>query len=98
MKLWAALVGVIVVLVCAIVISSEGDFIARLSVFVQPPDGPPIVMQVEPDGMEVDQAVEQSIKVIERRLDGLGAARSVRQEGPSRIVIRLRRSEDASRA
>ena len=94
MKLWAALVGVVVALVGVIVISSEGDLLARLSVLVQRPDGPSIVMQVELDGMELDQTVEQSIRAIERRLYGLGTRGAVERQGADQVLVRLSRSAD----
>jgi len=94
MKLWAALVGVVVVLVGVIVISSEGDLLARLSALVQRLDGPSIVMQVEPDGMELDQTVEQSIRAIERRLYELGTRGAVERQGADQVLVRLSRSAD----
>jgi len=94
MKLWATLVGVVVVLLGAIVISSEGSLLARLSVLMQRPDGPSIVMQVEPDGMELDQTVEQSIRAIERRLYELGTRGAIERQGADQVLVRLSRSAD----
>src|SRR5262249_4087471 len=60
--------------------------------------GPAFVLKVEPDGVELDQAVADSIKVIERRfydLAGLAARPTVRPAGAGRLLVRLARSSDA---
>src|SRR5262249_5415452 len=53
-----------------------------------------IVMQVKPDGMELDQAVEQSIRTIERRLYELGTRGVAERQGADQILVRLPRSAD----
>lgn len=98
MKLAAAIAGVIAALaVGVLVVVFRDGLLAHLHGWAQRPDGPSIVLEVEPAGVDPAQAVEESIRIIERRLDGLGVTRSVRPEGPSRIVIQLRRSENTAR-
>ena len=62
------------------------------------PTGPEVVLDVEPDGVDLQQAVEESIWIIKRRLYELAARASVRQQGPARIVVRLSKSADAKRS
>jgi preprotein translocase subunit SecD len=52
-------------------------------------EGPQLVIEVEPDGVDLQGAVTQSIRVIERRLYEAAARATVEQEGPARIVVRL---------
>jgi protein-export membrane protein SecD len=63
-------------------LGSFTDWVLRL-------EGPEVVIEVEPDGMDLQQAVEDSIRVIERRLEMLGTGVTVEQEGPAQIVVRL---------
>jgi len=62
--------------------------------------GPFFVIQVEPDGVELNQAVADSIKVIERRfndLGGLAARASVEPLETDRIRVRLAPRSDVER-
>jgi protein-export membrane protein SecD len=61
------------------------------------PDGPQVVLEVEPDGVDLQQAVEESIGIVKRRLYELAWRASVRQQGPARIVVRLSTSADTKR-
>lgn len=62
------------------------------------PAGPQVVLEVEPDGVDLQQAVEESIAIVRRRLYELSARASVQQQGPARIVVRLSKSADTRRS
>jgi SecD/SecF fusion protein len=56
------------------------------------------VLQVEPDGDDIGQAVTDSIKVIERRLKDLGTRAVVEKRETDRILVQLSRSADVRRS
>jgi protein-export membrane protein SecD len=59
--------------------------------------GPQLVLGVEPDGVDMGQAVTQSINVIERRLKDLGVRFKVQPQGNDRILLQLAKSVDPKR-
>lgn len=60
-----------------------------ISFWLQDQRGPQVVLKVEPDGGDLQRTVEESIRVLERRLDELAVRASVRHQGPAQIVVRL---------
>jgi protein-export membrane protein SecD len=52
---------------------------------------------MEPGSADAQQAIAESVKVIERRLNDLGIRASVRADGADRIVIQVPQSGNASR-
>ena len=51
--------------------------------------GPQVVLNVESDGGDPQTAVDESIRVLKRRLDELAVRASVQQQDPAQIVIQL---------
>jgi protein-export membrane protein SecD len=106
--LWIALaaaVAAVVVSAAAILVVVFPDRImAYLPGWAQPwvaPDGPQVVLQIEPEGgVELGQAVEESIRIIRRRFDDLGrrAVVAVQKQEPDRILVHLPRSVDLLRS
>jgi protein-export membrane protein SecD len=54
--------------------------------------GPQLVLGVEPDGVDMGQAVAESIRVIERRLKELGVRFKAQPQDNDRILLRLAKS------
>jgi protein-export membrane protein SecD len=59
--------------------------------------GPQLLLGVEPDGVDMGQAVAESIRVIERRLKDLGVRFKTQPQDNDRILLRLARSVDPRR-
>jgi protein-export membrane protein SecD len=59
--------------------------------------GTQLVLGVEPDGVDMGQAVTQSINVIERRLKDLAVRFKVQPQDNDRILLQLARSVDPNR-
>jgi protein-export membrane protein SecD len=59
--------------------------------------GPELVLQVEPDGIDMGQAVADSIGVIERRLKELGVRFKALPQDNNRILLSLSKSADPGR-
>jgi len=59
--------------------------------------GSQLVLGVEPDGVDMAQAVTQSIDVIERRLKDLAVRFKAEPQGNDRILLRLAKSADPRR-
>src|SRR5262245_45649166 len=59
--------------------------------------GPQLVLGVEPEGVDMGQAVTESIRVIERRLKDLGVRFRVQRQGDDRILLRLAKSVEPTR-
>src|SRR5262249_6994746 len=57
--------------------------------------GPQVVFNVEPDGGDPQTAVDESIRVLKRRLDELAVRALVQQQGPAQIVVQLPHSANA---
>jgi preprotein translocase subunit SecD len=69
-----------------------GDYLPG---FMQPVlGGPQLTIEVEADGVEIGQAVADSIKVIERRLKDLGVHFTVQPQDSDRILLSLSKSAD----
>src|SRR5262245_36936653 len=59
--------------------------------------GTQLMLGVEPDGVDMGQAVAESINVIERRLKDLGVRFKVEPQDNDRILLRLAKSVDPRR-
>src|SRR5262245_38258460 len=57
-----------------------------------------VVLALEPDGGELAQAVEESIRISKSRLDDLGTRAVVEKQEGDRILVQLPRSADVSRS
>ena len=57
-----------------------------------------VVLQLEPDGGELAQAVEESIRISKSRLNDLGTGAVVEKQETDRILVQLPRSADVSRS
>src|SRR3974377_741898 len=97
---WTGIATVIAVIVTAalVVLIFPDEIVGTLPTWLQDqlelvPTGPEFVLkEVEPAGVDLQRAVEESIWIIKRRLYELAARASVRQQGPARIVVRLSKS------
>ena len=99
MRTRTAFVGVIAALVMGafvVVVLFPDKVVGSLPAWL--PGGPQVVLEVEPEGVDLQQAVEESIRIIDRRLVDLGTRVSARQQGPARIVVRLSPLADAKRS
>jgi len=96
-SIWGAVVVVAGVLVMGG--TSSGELLRMiLPARLQWWEGTRLLVEVEPDGADLQQTVDRSLRVIERRLYLLGGWATVEQQGPSRIVIRLGPSVSAKAA
>src|SRR5262245_26018821 len=59
--------------------------------------GPQLVLGIEPEGVDMGQAVTESIRVIERRLKDLGVRFRVQRQGDDRILLRLAKPVEPTR-
>jgi preprotein translocase subunit SecD len=59
--------------------------------------GPQLVLGVEPDGVDMGQAVTQSINVIEHRLKDLGVRFKIEPQDSDRILLRFAKSVEPTR-
>ena len=103
MKLvWTAIVVVVALAMGAVVaVTVFPDRIGGyLPGWLQPQQvggGPQVVLELEPDGVELAQGLEDSVRIIERRLNDLGA-RSLLRIQDNRIVVELPRSVNVNHA
>jgi SecD/SecF fusion protein len=75
------------------------SIVESLPGWLRPADGPLLVFQLEPDdGADLPQAAVAAARVIERRLDALGARARVKPQDGGRIAVVLGASADAERA
>ena len=102
MKAWAVVIGVVLAAAVAALAATQifpdrfGDYLPEV---LQPSveGGPQLVLGVEPDGVDMGQAVTQSISVIERRLKDLGVRFKAQPQDNDRILLRLAKSTDPRR-
>jgi protein-export membrane protein SecD len=103
MKALAVVIGLvfaIVVAAVAVAVAFPDRFGDYLPGFMQESvqGGPQVVLQVEADGVDVGQAVADSISVVERRLKDLGVRFTVQPHGNNRILLSVSQSADVMRA
>ena len=102
MKALAVVIGVVFAAAVAALAATQifpdrfGDYLPEV---LQPSveGGPQLVLGVEPDGVDMGQAVTQSISVIERRLKDLGVRFKAQPQDNDRILLRLAKSTDPRR-
>jgi protein-export membrane protein SecD len=94
----AAVVAAIGVAAFVAAVLFRDSIVDSLPAWLRPQDGPLLVFQVEPDGADLQQAVEAAAGVIDRRFDALGARARVKPEGGGRIAVALGPSIDAEEA
>jgi preprotein translocase subunit SecD len=102
MKALAVIIGIVfaaAVAALAVALAFPDRFADYLPEVLQPSvkGGPQLVLGVEPDGVDMGQAVAQSINVIEHRLKDLGVRFKVQPQDNDRILLRLATSVDARR-
>jgi preprotein translocase subunit SecD len=102
MKALAVIIGIVfaaAVAALAVALVFPDRFADYLPEVLQPSvkGGPQLVLGVEPDGVDMGQAVAQSINVIEHRLKDLGVRFKVQPQDNDRILLRLATSVDARR-
>jgi protein-export membrane protein SecD len=102
MKALAVVIGIVfaaAVAAVAVALAFPDRFADYLPEVLQPSveGGPQLVLGVEPDGIDMGQAVAQSISVIERRLKDLGVRFKVQPQGNDRILLRLATSANVNR-
>jgi len=99
---FAAAVAAVVLSAAAILVVVFPDRImAYLPGWAQPwvaPDGPQVVLEIEPEGVALGRAVEESIGIIKRRLDELAMRAVVEKQEGDRILVQLSRSADLTRS
>jgi len=103
MKALAVVIGIVfaaAVAVLAVVLAFPDRFGGYLPEVLQASveGGTQLVLGVEPDGVDVGQAVAQSISIIERRLKDLNVRFKVQPQDNDRILLRLATSVDPKRA
>jgi preprotein translocase subunit SecD len=92
---WTAIVAAslgISVGALAVIFVFRDTVTARLIEWLLPQPGPVVVIAVD-----LQQAVEQSIRVIERRFYDLAIRATIERQGPDRILVRLARSAPADK-
>jgi len=102
MKALAVVIGIVfaaAVAALAITLAFPDRFADYLPEILQPSveSGPQLLLGVEPDGVDMGQAVTQSINVIERRLKDLAVRFKVQPQDNDRILLRLATSVDPKR-
>jgi preprotein translocase subunit SecD len=102
MKALAVIIGIVfaaAVAALALALAFPDRFGDYLPEVLQPSveGGSQLVLGVEPDGVDMEQAVAESIRVIERRLKDLGARFKVEPQGNDRILLRVATSVDPKR-
>jgi protein-export membrane protein SecD len=102
MKALAVVIGIVfaaAVAALAMALAFPDRFADYLPEILQPSieGGPRLLLGVEPDGVDMGQAVEQSISVIERRLKDLGVRFKAQPQDNDRIQLRLAPSVDPRR-
>jgi protein-export membrane protein SecD len=102
MKALAVVIGVVLSAAVAAFAATQmfpdrfGDYLPEV---LQPSvdGGSQIVLGIEPDGVDMAQALTQSISVIERRLKDLGVRFKAQPQDNDRILLRLAKSVDPRR-
>jgi preprotein translocase subunit SecD len=102
MKALAVVIGIVCAAALAAFVAAFafpdglGDYLPEI---LQPSveGGTQLVLGVEPDGVDMGQAVAQSISVIERRLKDLNVRFKVQPQDNDRILLRLAPSADSKR-
>jgi protein-export membrane protein SecD len=102
MKALAVVIGIVFAVAVAALAAAQifpdrfGDYLPDV---LQPSveGGTQLVLGVEPDGVDMGQAVTDSINVIERRLKDLAVRFKVEPQNNDRILLRLARSVDPTR-
>jgi len=102
MKALAVVIGfvfAVAVAALAVVVAFPDRFGDYLPGFVQSSvqGGPQVVLQVEPDGVDMGQAVTDSIGMIDRRLKDLGVRFTVQPQGDNRILLTVSKTADVKR-
>jgi preprotein translocase subunit SecD len=102
MKALAVVIGIVfaaAVAALAVALAFPDRFADYLPEILQPSveGGPQLVLGVEPDGVDMGQAVVESIRVIERRLKDLGVRFKAQPQDNDRILLRPARSVDPRR-
>jgi protein-export membrane protein SecD len=102
MKALAVVIGVVfaaAVAALAVALAFPDRFADYLPEVLQPSvqGGPQLVLGVEPDGVDMGQAVAESLGVIDRRLKDLGVRFEVQPQDNNRILLRLAKSVDPRR-
>jgi protein-export membrane protein SecD len=102
MKALAVVIGIVfaaAVAALAAALALPDRFADYLPEVLQPSveGGPQLVLGVEPDGIEMGQAVAQSISVIERRLKDLNVRFKLEPQDSDRIRLRLAKAVDPKR-
>jgi protein-export membrane protein SecD len=100
---WTAITGVIgaIVVSALVVVSFPHRFFDSWPAWLQDQyvrGGPQVLLEVEPDDVDLQQAVEESIRIIDLRLAELGTRGLLRQQGATQILLRLPSSADAKRS
>jgi protein-export membrane protein SecD len=88
-KVLAQATAVIALATLVAVFVFPGPVIGSLTDWLLGREGPQVVFEVEPDGRDLQEAVEESIKVIKRRFYDMAKSVTVEREGPAHIVVRL---------
>jgi protein-export membrane protein SecD len=102
MKALAVVIGIVfaaAVAALAVALAFPDRFGDYLPEVLQPSveGGPQLVLGVEPDGVDISQAVAESIRVIERRLNDLGVRFKAQPQDNDRILLRFATSVDTNR-
>src|SRR4051812_42843885 len=102
MKALTAVIGIVfaaAVAALAVALAFPDRFADYLPGALQPSveGGPQLVLGVEPDGVDMGQAVAQSINVIEHRLKDLGVRFKVQPQGNDRILLGVAKTADIKR-
>ena len=102
MKALAVVIGIVfaaAVAALAVALAFPDRFADYLPEMLQPSveGGPQLLLGVEPDGVDISQAVAQSISVIERRLKDLNVRFKAEPQDNDRIRLRLATSVDPRR-
>jgi preprotein translocase subunit SecD len=101
MKALAVVIGFVLAVAIAafaVVFAFPDRFGDYLPGFMQPlVQGPQLVLQVEADGVDMGQAVADSIGVIERRLKDLGVRFTVQPQDDNRILLTVSKTADVMR-
>ena len=99
MKALGIVIGVVfAVAALAVAFAFPDRFGDYLPGFMQPlVQGPQLVLKVEPDGVDMGQAVADSIDVIERRLKDLGVRFTAKSQDHNRILLTVSKAVDVNR-
>ena len=102
-SIWTAIAGVVAALavgalVVVLLFSDRiGDYLPG---FLRPAPvggGPQVMLELTPDGVELAQAVDESTKIIERRLKDMAVRAQVWSQDGNRIMVELPKSVELNR-